>query len=64
MEELRGHRAHEMHTTRAQQLSEDLGMMNAPQPSTHAEAAAQTDEDLDETTESLRERMATIEREC
>jgi len=59
MEERRGNRAYEMLTTRAQQLSDDLGMTNMPQPSTHAEAAAQTDEALDKTTESLRERVAT-----
>jgi len=64
MEELRGNRAYEMLTTQEQQLSEDLGMTNAPQPSTHAEAAAQTDEALDETTKSLRERIATMERDA
>jgi len=65
MEERRGNWAYEMLTTRAQKLWDDLGMTNAPQPSTHAEAAAQTDEKgaLDETTESQRERMATMERE-
>ena len=62
MEELRGNRAYEMLTTRAQQLSDDLGMTNAIQPSTHTEAAAQTDES-DEITESQRERMATMQRE-
>jgi len=62
MEELRGNRAYEMLTTRAQQLSDDLGMTNATEPSTYAEAATQYDE-LDEITESQRERMATMERE-
>jgi len=38
-------------------------MTNTPQPSTHAEAAAQTDKASDETTESQRERVATMERE-
>jgi len=65
MEERRGDRAYEMLTTRAQELWDDLGMTNVPQPSTHAEAAAQTDEKgaLDETTGSQRKRMATMERE-
>jgi len=62
MEELRGNRAYEMLTTQAQQLSDDLGMTNATEPSTYAEAATQSDE-LDEITESQRERMATMERE-
>jgi len=62
MEDLRGNRAYEMLTTRAQQLSDDLGMTNAIEPSTYAEAAAQRNE-LYETMESQRERMATMERE-
>jgi len=51
MEELRGNRVYEMLTTRAQQLSDELGMTNATEPSTYAEAVTQYDE-LDEITES------------
>ena len=54
MEERRGTRVYEMLTTRAQELSDGLGMTHAPQPRTHAETAAQTGEEgaLDETMES------------
>jgi len=45
MEKQRGTRVYEMLTTRAQELSDGLGM-NMPQPRTYAETAAQTDETL------------------
>jgi len=40
-----------MLTTRAQQLSDNLGMTNTTEPSTHVEAATQTNE-VDKTTEA------------
>jgi len=52
MEEQRGTRVYEMLTTRAQELSDGLGM-NTPQPRTYAETAAQTDEALLYTAEDM-----------
>jgi len=44
MEERRGTRVYEMLTNRAQELSDALGMTDAPQSRTYGETAAQTDQ--------------------